>query len=82
MQDPTEQTRREMIAFGEPEADAVEAIMQGEQRWTTEELERDFKVISFMAPYVVVQRRSDGAKGTLEFTHHPRMYFGWRPDNG
>jgi hypothetical protein len=27
-----------------------------------------------------VRRRSDGQVGTLEFTHHPRVYFGWRPD--
>lgn len=45
------------------------------QVWDTEELKRDFDVIGFQAPYVVVTRRSDGKKGSLEFTHMPRFYF-------
>lgn len=47
------------------------------QTWDTQQLQRDFKVIGFMAPYVMVIRKSDHAKGTLEFTHSPRVYFGW-----
>lgn len=50
------------------------------QTWTTEELTKDFEVLGFMAPYVVVRRRSDGKKGSLEFTHSPRVYFGWVED--
>ena len=42
--------------------------------WTTTELQRDFNVISFMAPYVQVCRKVDGIKGTLEFSNHPRVY--------
>lgn len=49
----------------------------GEQIWDTEALRRDFEVTGFMAPLVVVRRRSDGAQGSLMFTHHPRYYFGW-----
>lgn len=49
-----------------------------EQTWTTEELGRDFEVLGFAAPYVVVRRKSDGAKGSLEFKHSPRIYFGFR----
>lgn len=45
------------------------------QTWNTEELQRDFTVIGFSAPYVVVRRKSDNVKGTLEFTHNPRVYF-------
>ncbi len=41
-------------------------------------LQRDFEVVGFAAPFVVVRRRSDGVKGTLEFTHNPRVYFGFR----
>lgn len=48
--------------------------------WTTEELTRDFEVLGFAAPFVVVQRRSDGKTGTLEFAHSPRVYFGWLED--
>jgi hypothetical protein len=51
-----------------------------QQTWTTEELQRDFEVLGFMAPFVVVRRRVDGKKGSLEFTHNPRVYFAWRED--
>lgn len=50
------------------------------QCWDTEELQRDFDVLGFMAPYVVVRRRSDGKKGSLEFQHRPRLYWGWTED--
>lgn len=75
--DDTENIRRQMLATGQPAQDA--AADEG-PRWTTEELTRDFEVLGFMAPFVVVQRRSDGVKGSLEFMHHPRVYFGWKPD--
>ncbi len=47
---------------------------------TTEELQRDFQVIAFLAPFLEVIRKSDGIKGRLEFVHHPRTYFNWRED--
>ena len=50
------------------------------QEWNTQELQEDFKVEGFLAPYVVVVRRSDGVRGVLEFDHSPRRYFGWQPD--
>jgi hypothetical protein len=46
--------------------------------WDTAELQRDFNVVGFLAPFVVVTRKSDGVKGTLEFTHQPRVYFNFR----
>jgi hypothetical protein len=45
--------------------------------WDTEQLKADFEVIGYQAPFVVVRRRADGMRGTLEFTHRPRVYFGW-----
>ena len=42
---------------------------------TTDEVREKFDVISFLAPFVMVERKSDGVKGTLEFTHMPRFYF-------
>jgi hypothetical protein len=77
--DPTSQARREMIASGQPQADL--AADEG-QKWTTAELQREFEVICFAAPFVVVRRRSDGQLGTLEFVREPRVYFDWRPDDG
>lgn len=43
--------------------------------WDTAELARDFDVMGFLAPFVVVHRRSDGRRGSLEFQHQPRLYF-------
>lgn len=50
------------------------------QVWDTAELSRDFDVLGFLAPLVVVRRRSDGAKGSLEFQHGPRFYFNFQID--
>jgi hypothetical protein len=51
------------------------------ETWDTEALRRDFEVTGFSAPYVVVKRRSDGAVGSLQFTHSPRVYWGWAADD-
>jgi hypothetical protein len=56
------------------------AVDKGETIWTPSELARDFKVLGFMAPFVVVERKSDGVKGSLTFLHSPRFYFGWQED--
>jgi len=45
------------------------------QVWDTSELQKDFAVIRFMAPYVEVTRKSDGKSGTLLFDHMPRFYY-------
>ena len=45
------------------------------QVWNTKELQQDFTVQGFASPCVVVIRKSDGTKGTLEFIHQPRFYF-------
>lgn len=50
------------------------------QVWNTEELQRDFEVVGFQAPYVVVRRKADRKLGSLEFQHRPRFYFGWKED--
>ena len=48
------------------------------QTWDTTQLQEDFEVLGFAAPYVGVRRRSDGAEGLLEFTHRPRVYFNFQ----
>jgi hypothetical protein len=79
MTDPTEDTRREMIATLAP---VLDLLVDSGPRWDTEELQRDFEVLGFMAPFVVVRRRSDGLRGSLEFAptipDGERVYFGWR----
>lgn len=49
------------------------------EAWTTEELREAFEVISFVAPFVVVKRRSDGQHGTLQFSRvgDVRYYHHW-----
>ena len=46
----------------------------------TQQLASEFDVLGFMAPLVVVRRKSDGKKGSLMFQHHPRFYFSFQPE--
>lgn len=80
--DPTETIRRAMVA-------GINAV-EGEREyledkygkvWDTAELTADFKVISFLAPFVLVSHRANGQSGTLEFQHSPRFYFNYRRDD-
>ena len=81
MPDATEPYRRQRLAEINLLPGSREALeAQHGQVWDTQELGRDFNVIGFMAPYVVVRRKSDGKKGSLEFQHDPRFYFNFSPD--
>jgi hypothetical protein len=80
MSDPTESIRRQQLVEinAEPGSrDALEA--KHGQVWDTQELGRDFQVEGFLAPYVIVRRKSDGQRGSLLFQHHPRHYFSFEP---
>jgi len=80
MPDPTEPIRRERLAEINAQPGSREALeAQYGQVWTTAELSKDFEVIGFAAPLVVVRRKSDGKKGSLEFQHNPRFYVNWKP---
>ena len=74
MSDPTESMRREM------RANVYRDLAKADKWWTTEDLRRDYEVLAFAAPLVVVKRKADGATGTFEFTHMPRFYFNWVED--
>lgn len=74
MTDETEDVRRAMLASGQPHRD----LEQAEQRWTTDQMREEFEVIGFAAPFVAVIRKCDGVKGSLEFTHSPRLYFNFK----
>lgn len=51
------------------------------QTWDTGQLQADFEVLGFSAPFVVVKRKSDGKRGTLEFKHGPpRIYFDFQEE--
>ena len=81
MSDPTEAIRRERLANINAQPNSREALeAEYGQVWDTEQLTKDFEVIGFMAPLVVVRRRGDGVKGSLEFQHSPRLYWGFVED--
>jgi hypothetical protein len=81
MTDPTESIRRQLVA----EINAVPGSREyleakHGQVWDTSELQRDFEALGFLAPLIIVRRRSDGVKGSLMFQHNPRLYFGFQPE--
>lgn len=76
MTDKTEAYRRMLIETGQPYRD----LKQTQERWDTDQLRAEFDVIGFLAPFVVVRRKSDGANGSMEFTHSPRFYFNFVKD--
>ena len=76
--DQAEGIRRVMV--GEINSNPTEReMLESEygQVWDTQELEEDFEVIGFMAPFVAVRRKSDGAEGGLRFQDRPRYYWGF-----
>ena len=79
--DPTEATRRALVSItnANPGERAALEAKHGTV-WDTAELQRDFEPLGFMAPFIVVRRRSDGVKGSLTFQHSPRFYFDFVAD--
>jgi len=82
MIDDTENIRRKMvdninsaIESDNEEAERKRLESQYGQVWDTSQMTAEFEAIGFMAPLVVVRRRSDGKKGSLQFQHRPRFYF-------
>jgi hypothetical protein len=79
--DSTEPIRRAMVSEINSNPGSREALEKEHgQVWDMEQLSQDFEVRGFMAPFVVVKRKSDGQIGSLEFQHRPRFYYGFTPD--
>lgn len=79
MEDNTEDIRRELVKNINSDPGSRETLeAEYGQVWDTQELGRDFEVIGFMAPFVVVKRRADGVRGSLEFQHSPRFYYNFK----
>ena len=79
MNDPTESVRRELVTLINANPSEREVLeKECGQVWNTEEVSKDFEITGFMAPYVVVIRRSDNIKGTLEFQDMPRYYYDFK----
>jgi len=80
--DPTETIRRQMVA----EINAAPSLREEleakyGQVWDTNQMQEDFQALGFMAPFIIVQRRSDNKKGTLTFQGSPRYYFDFQADS-
>lgn len=87
MNDPTENIRRIMVAEVNsqveslnPDSERKRLEAQHGKVWDTAEMQADFSVIGFAAPFVVVTRKSDNARGTLLFQHSPRFYFSFKEE--
>lgn len=80
--DETEAYRRQrVVELNSAQAERVALEAKYGQVWSTDELSAEFVPLQFMAPFIVVRRRSDGKMGSLEFQHSPRFYFNWQEDN-
>ena len=88
--DPTESIRHDLRAMINPSVRVVAEIVGEDvtrkliearhgQVWNGSELARDFEVLDFSAPLVVVRRRADAVLGSLFFSHEPRFYWSFRP---
>ncbi|MAX39929.1 MAG: hypothetical protein CME33_25580 [Gimesia sp.] len=81
MTDQTESIRRKMtqsINAVEGSREYLEA--KHGQVFDSTELQQEFLVEGFMAPFVLARRKSDGIRGTLKFQHSPRFYFSFEPE--
>ena len=78
--DDTEATRRQMVADINSNPSDRE-VLEGREGtvWDTSEMQKDFIVEGFGAPFVVVTRKSDNVRGSLEFQHSPRFYYNFQP---
>ena len=82
MSDPTEQLRKQRIDEINNEDNTRKSLEEKyPEVWNTSTLQRDFEVLGFMAPFVVVRKKDgSGVKGSLEFTDSPRYYFNFEPE--
>ena len=81
--DPTETIRRALVAEINHTPGSREALeAKHGQVWDTGEMQQDYSVAGFGAPFIVVTRKSDGARGSLMFQHNPRFYFNFVPTGG
>ena len=76
MNDPTEAIRKHMVAEINAVPGSREALeAEYGQVWDISQMQKEFTALSFLAPMIIVRRKSDGQKGSLTFQHDPRFYF-------
>jgi len=78
MGDPTEATRRVLVSQINGNATVRQELEERHGTvYDSDEIREQFEVIGFAAPYMMVRRKSDGARGSLMFQHSPRLYWGF-----
>ena len=85
--DETENVRRVMVAYlnaslSEDELHRYQQLcaQYGDDNvYNTKSVQEVFEIEGFLAPFVMVIRKSDRVKGTMQFCHSPRFYFDFRP---
>lgn len=81
MSDPTEAIRRQRIAeLNQGDTTRAELEERYGEVWSMNEMTNDFDALGFMAPFIVVRRKADGVRGSLEFRHSPRFYFNFQAE--
>ena len=78
MNDPTEHLRRARQAELNNGDERTALEEKYGQVWDTGQMCLEFQAEGFMAPLVIVRRKKDGVRGSLEFSHSPRFYFNWK----
>ena len=89
MTDHTEGIRRVLVGAINSQVESREEDSERErleakwgQVWNTKEVQEDFEVLGFLAPFVVVREKATGKKGAMMFQHHPRFYFNFEERQG
>ncbi len=81
MSDPTEAIRRQQLTEINAQSGSREYLEAKHGKvWDTGELQDEFQALGFLAPYIVVRRKSDGVRGSLLFQNSPRYYFEFKPE--
>ena len=76
--DPTEDARRALVGLVNASAGSRDELEARYGRvWDTEELQADFTVTGFAAPFVLARNKKTGETGSLMFQARPRFYWGW-----
>jgi hypothetical protein len=79
--DPTEEIRRALkLKLNAESAERADLERRHGRVWNPVQLAAEFEVLEFLAPFVVVRRRSDAMLGSLFFQHQPRFYFDFQED--
>jgi hypothetical protein len=81
---PAVEARTEAILSGrDPEAILRDRLgTEHGDVYNTTELQEHFEVLGFAAPLVAVLRKADRVKGSMYFTHAPRLYYGFSAQQG